>query len=72
MKKPPQTNRRRQNHKPNRLIPHKRPPLRDAPFLLGQLLLVRLNAGFDHVALIRHRLDTSQLTNTVTKRLDAC
>src|ERR1035438_10417554 len=53
MKKPPGTNRRRQHHQPDRLVSYKRPPLRRAPFLLGDLLSIRLDACVHHGAQIQ-------------------
>ena len=48
MQEPPRTNRRRQDHKPNRLVAHKRTPLRRAPILLGHLFAIRLDARIHH------------------------
>ncbi len=48
MPQPPGADHRRQNQQPENLIPPEDAPLRFAPFLLGDLLLVRLDESFSH------------------------
>lgn len=48
MKEPPSANRRRQDHKPDRLVAHKCSPLRRAPLVFGDLLTIGFDMGFNH------------------------
>jgi hypothetical protein len=48
MKKPPDENHSRNDQEPKHLVPAKSPSLAFAPLLLGHLLLVRLDAAFNH------------------------
>jgi hypothetical protein len=48
MKKPPHKSRHRDHHQPKRLVALEEPRLLFAPFLLGNLLLMRPDAGFNH------------------------
>jgi hypothetical protein len=49
MKEPPDQYRRRNDQHPEHLVAPERPPLHLPPFVLGDLLLIRLNAAFNHV-----------------------
>jgi hypothetical protein len=55
MEEPPDQNRSREQHQTKRLIPHKRAPLLRPPLLLGELLLIRLNAGINHCVVLTPR-----------------
>jgi hypothetical protein len=49
VQEPPQADHARENHQPKKLIPPKCAGLPLARLALGDLLLIRLDAGFNHV-----------------------
>lgn len=48
MEEPPDQYRRCNDQQPEHLVAPERPPLHPPPFVLGDLLLMRLDAAFNH------------------------